>query len=77
MLILQMQRMLEMQNADGTSAEVAKRLSFYNEKDDDDDDEPTEKKELSKAELKELQRKKLNEARKRMAEKYGDEYYED
>ena len=73
-----MQRMLEMQNADGTSAEVAKRLSFYNEKDDDDDDdEPSEKKELSKAELKELQRKKLNEARKRMAEKYGDEYYED
>lgn len=74
-----MQKMLEMQNADGTSAEVAKRLSFYNEDDDDDDDddEHKEKKELSKAELKELQRKKLNEARKRMAEKYGDEYYED
>ena len=45
--------------------------------DDDDDDEDTEEKKLSKAELKELQRKKLNEARKRMAEKYGDEYKED
>ena len=45
--------------------------------DDDDDEEETEEKKLSKAELKELQRKKLNEARKRMAEKYGDEYKED
>ncbi|WP_124100371.1 YidC/Oxa1 family membrane protein insertase [Ruminococcus sp. Marseille-P6503] len=42
---------------------------------DKDEDEDSEKK-LSKAELKELQRKKLNEARKRMAEKYGDEYNE-
>lgn len=40
-----------------------------------DEDEDSDKK-LSKAELKELQRKKLNEARKRMAEKYGDEYNE-
>ena len=74
-----MQRMLEMQNADGTTAEVAKRL-YNNDNDDNDDEdeeEPVNKKELSKAELKELQRKKLNEARKRMAEKYGDEYYED
>ena len=45
--------------------------------DDKDDEEETEEKKLSKAELKELQRKKLNEARKRMAEKYGDEYKED
>ena len=45
--------------------------------DADDDEEETEEKKLSKAELKELQRKKLNEARKRMAEKYGDEYKED
>lgn len=75
-----MQRMLEMQNADGTSTEVAKRLN-YNNSDNDDDENGEEgsvnKKDLSKAELKELQRKKLNEARKRMAEKYGDEYYED
>ena len=75
-----MQRMLEMQNADGTTAEVAKRLNYNNSDNDDDEngeEEPVNKKELSKAELKELQRKKLNEARKRMAEKYGDEYYED
>ena len=75
-----MQRMLEMQNADGTSTEVAKRLN-YNNSDNNDDENGEEgsvnKKDLSKAELKELQRKKLNEARKRMAEKYGDEYYED
>ncbi|MFA5658682.1 MAG: YidC/Oxa1 family membrane protein insertase [Oscillospiraceae bacterium] len=32
---------------------------------------------LSKAELKEFQRKRLNEARKRMAEKYGEDYSED
>lgn len=44
---------------------------------DDDDDEDTEEKKLSKAQLRELQRKKLNEARKRMAEKYGDEYKEE
>ncbi|MBE6837662.1 MAG: membrane protein insertase YidC [Ruminococcus sp.] len=34
-------------------------------------------KKLSKAEIKELQRQRLNEARRRMAEKYGDEYKED
>ncbi len=75
-----MQRMLEMQNADGTSTEVAKRLNYNNSDNDDDEngeEGPVNKKDLSKAELKELQRKKLNEARKRMAEKYGDEYYED
>ena len=42
-----------------------------------DDYEEDEEKKLSKAELKEMQRKRLNEARKRMAEKYGDEYKED
>lgn len=36
-----------------------------------------EDKKLSKAELKEIQRQRLNEARRRMAEKYGDEYSED
>ncbi|MBR1750754.1 MAG: membrane protein insertase YidC [Ruminococcus sp.] len=43
----------------------------------DEEQEDDEPKKLSKAELKEQQRKKLNEARKRMAEKYGDEYTED
>ena len=47
------------------------------EKNSDDEVLTEEEKKLSKAELKELQRKRLNEARKRMAEKYGDEYKED
>ena len=37
----------------------------------DDYEEPKKK---SKTEMKDEQRRKLNEARKRMAEKYGDEY---
>ncbi len=45
--------------------------------DDDDSEDGDPDKKMSKAELKEYQRKKLNEARKRMAEKYGDEYTED
>lgn len=54
-----------------------RKKSYSDDDDDDDEEEETEEKKLSKAELKELQRKKLNEARKRMAEKYGDEYKED
>ena len=53
------------------------RKSLPGDSDDDDDEEETEEKKLSKAQLRELQRKKLNEARKRMAEKYGDEYNEE
>ncbi|MDO5125214.1 MAG: YidC/Oxa1 family membrane protein insertase [Ruminococcus sp.] len=41
----------------------------------EDDDEDEERK-LSKAEMKELQRNRINEARRRMAEKYGEEYNE-
>jgi len=40
-------------------------------------DELEEEKKLSKSEIKDLQRQRLNEARRRMAEKYGDEYHED
>ena len=47
-------------------AEIRKSLS-----DDEDYDEPKKK---TKTELKDEQRRRLNEARKRMAEKYGDEY---
>lgn len=47
------------------------------EKNLEDSDDEDENKKLSKAEIKDLQRKRLNEARKRMAEKYGDEYKED
>ena len=53
------------------------KKSMQEDEDDDDEEEPVDKTKLSKAELKELQRKKLNEARRRMAEKYGDEYTED
>ena len=42
----------------------------------DDDEEEEEERKLSKAEMKELQRKRINEARRRMAEKYGEDYEE-
>lgn len=43
----------------------------------DEMEEEGEERKLSKAEIKDLQRQRLNEARRRMAEKYGDEYNED
>lgn len=65
------QKMLEIQNETGVTNKYVERMNL-----NEDDDEDSEPEKLSKAELKELQRKKLNEARKRMAEKYGDEYDE-
>lgn len=65
-----MEKAIEIQREQNGQA----KAKSYVEEDEDDDD--GEEKKLSKAELKELQRKKLNEARKRMAEKYGDEYNE-
>ena len=44
---------------------------------DEENAEEDGEKKLSKAEIKDLQRQRLNEARRRMAEKYGDEYKED
>ncbi len=44
--------------------------------DDDEEDEDTEEKKLSKAEKAAEDRRKIAAARKRMAEKYGDEYQE-
>lgn len=67
-----MERALEMQkNQNGTVSKTNNDEEIDNENDSDDFDEDRK---LSKSEIKELQRKKLNEARKRMAEKYGDEY---
>lgn len=66
-----MERAIEMQQ----EQRGEKPSSVYD--DDDNDDEQDEDKKLSKQELRDLQRKKLNEARKRMAEKYGDEYTEE
>lgn len=74
-----MQRMLEIQEQAGVNTEYAKRMGLNNDDDDDEEEEEEkpDKTKMSKAELKEYQRKKLNEARRRMAEKYGDEYFED
>lgn len=63
-----MERAMAAQNQQNPAAE-------NNDSDDDNDDDGEEKK-LSKSEIKELQRQKINEARRRMAEKYGDEYDE-
>lgn len=60
------ERALEMQKQQNGEA-----VSSDNNSDDDE-----EERKLSKAEMKELQRKRINEARRRMAEKYGDEYNE-
>lgn len=65
-----MERAMEAQNQqNGNNGNKAKA--------DDIDDEFDEDRKLSKSEAKELQRKRLNEARRRMAEKYGDEYKDD
>ena len=50
---------------------------YESESDDDDNDNDDDDRKLSKAERNARDRKKLNEARKRYAEKYGDEYTED
>ena len=69
-----MERAIEMQQEQN-----GRKPESYSDDDDDDDDDDSddEDKKLSKQELKDLRRKKLNEARKRMAEKYGDEYTEE
>ncbi|SDB09169.1 YidC/Oxa1 family membrane protein insertase [Ruminococcaceae bacterium FB2012] len=67
-----MERAIEMQQE-----QRGEKPASDDDSDDSDDDDDDEDRKLSKQELKELQRKKLNEARKRMAEKYGDEYTED
>lgn len=56
--------------------EVAEYESESDDDDNDNDDDDDDRK-LSKAERNARDRKKLNEARKRYAEKYGDEYTED
>ena len=63
-----MEKMAEAQmiQASKDPAEIRKSLS--------DDEDYVEPKKKTKTELKDEQRRRLNEARKRMAEKYGDEY---
>lgn len=75
-----LQKMIEYQEANGTSNAMVDRMKASmkeDEKEEEEEEAEVDKTKLSKAELKELQRKKLNEARKRMAEKYGDEYTEE
>lgn len=71
-----MERALEVRNEQGsTPPTVEQAKKKYSEFDDDDDDGDDKK--LSKSQRRDRDRQKLNEARKRYAEKYGDEYNED
>ncbi len=75
-----MERALEVRNEQGSNPPSVKEAKKkYSEFDDDDkssDDDDDDKK-LSKSQRRDRDRQKLNEARKRYAEKYGDEYKED
>ncbi|SDA14564.1 YidC/Oxa1 family membrane protein insertase [Ruminococcus sp. YE71] len=72
-----MERALEVRNEQGsTPPSVKDAKKKYSEFDDEDDDDEDDKK-LSKSQRRDRDRQKLNEARKRYAEKYGDEYNED
>lgn len=69
-----MERAIEIRNEQGSEMPKpsdAKKKRVYA---DDNDAEPEK---LSKSKQKDQNRQKLNEARKRYAEKYGDEYTED
>lgn len=63
-----MQEQMAAQNGGRSGGAATSKVS-------DDDDEGEIK--LSKSQQKEYERRLINEARKRQAEKYGDEYYED
>ena len=75
-----MERAIEVRNEQGSNPpsvkEAKKKYSEFDDDADGDDDEGEEKK-LSKSQRRDRDRQKLNEARKRYAEKYGDEYKED
>lgn len=68
-----MQKMAEAQMIQSGKDPKEVRKAIYQDMGDD----YVEPKKKSKTEMREEQRKKLNEARKRMAEKYGDVYEED
>ena len=72
-----MERAIEVRNEQGPNAPSLKDAKSRYDDDEDDDDGSDGDKKLTKAQQKELNRKKLNEARKRYAEKYGDEYTEE
>ena len=66
-----MEMALEVRNEQAANKKIEEKPQ------EDEEEEDGEEKKLTKAQLKELNRQKLNEARKRYAEKYGDEYKED
>lgn len=71
-----MERAIEVRNEQGAqmpTRDKSKRV-YVEEEDEEDDGEPVK---LSKSQIKEQNRQKLNEARRRYAEKYGDEYTEE
>lgn len=72
-----MERAIEIRNEQGSEMPKpsdAKKKRVYADDNESDDAEPEK---LSKSKQKDLNRQKLNEARKKYAEKYGDEYTED
>lgn len=71
-----LERAIEIRNEQGPNAPTLKEAKKKYD-DDEDDDGSDEDKKLTKAQQKERNRQKLNEARRRYAEKYGDEYTED
>ena len=73
-----LEKALEVRNEQGDSMPTLQQAKKkYDDDDDENDDDDDDEKKLSKAQLKELNRQKLNEARRRYAEKYGDEYKEE
>lgn len=70
-----MERALEIRNEQGENAPTLKEAQKKAQRKYAVDDEEDVK--LSKSQQKELERQKLNEARRRYAEKYGDTYTED
>lgn len=73
-----MERALEIRNEQEAAAlGKSTKKSYDDTQDDSDDDYDTGEQKLTKAQRRERDRKRLNEARKRYAEKYGDEYKED
>ncbi|MDR0986758.1 MAG: YidC/Oxa1 family membrane protein insertase, partial [Ruminococcus sp.] len=73
------QQMLAEQN--GTAAPEQKRITVSGKLKSDDDDEdlpdPDHPEKISKSKQRDIERKLINEARRRQAEKYGEDYTED
>lgn len=72
-----LERALEVRNEQQGGKKVALEKDTDDDDDDDNDSDDDGDKKLTKAQQKESNRQKLNEARRRYAEKYGDEYHED